>query len=98
RSSDLLAAAINWSPLRGTDMQLYAQTMVATSTTPGVSGALLHFASLEVTRRVRSDLSLNGKLDLNVRDNKDGTGTDYTIGAQIGGTYWINRYVGIDAR
>lgn len=97
-SGPSLAAAINWSPLRGTDVQLYAQTMVDTSTTPGVSGALLHFASLEVTRRVRSDLSLNGKLDLNVRDNKDGTGTDYTIGAQIGGTYWINRYVGIDAR
>ncbi|MEJ5081019.1 MULTISPECIES: outer membrane beta-barrel protein [unclassified Ochrobactrum] len=97
-SGPSLAAAINWSPLRGTDVQLYARTMVDTSTTPGVAGALLHFASLEVTRRVRSDLSFNGKLDLNVRDNKDGTGTDYTIGAQIGATYWINRFVGIDAR
>ncbi|WP_310015157.1 outer membrane beta-barrel protein [Brucella pseudogrignonensis] len=97
-SGPSLAAAINWSPLRGTDVQLYARTMVDTSTTPGVAGALLHFASLEVTRRVRSDLSLNGKLDLNVRDSKDGTGTDYTIGAQIGATYWINRFVGIDAR
>lgn len=97
-SGPSLAATINWSPLRGTDVQLYAQTMVDTSTTPGVAGALLHFASLEVTRRVRSDLSLNGKLDLNVRDNNDGTGTDYTIGAQIGATYWINRFVGLDAR
>jgi len=97
-SGPSLAAAINWSPLRGTDVQLYARTMVDTSTTPGVAGALLHFASLEVTRRVRSDLSLNGKLDLNVRDNTDGTGTDYTVGAQIGATYWINRFVGIDAR
>lgn len=97
-SGPSLAASINWSPLRGTDVQLYARTMVDTSTSPGVAGALLHFASLEVTRRVRSDLSFNGKLDLNVRDNKDGTGTDYTIGAQIGATYWINRFVGIDAR
>lgn len=97
-SGPSLAASINWSPLRGTDVQLYAQTTVDTSTTPGVAGALLHFASLEVTRRVRADLSLNGKLDLNVRDNKDGTGTDYTIGAQIGATYWINRFVGLDAR
>ena len=79
-------------------MNFFAQTMVDTSTTPGVAGALLHFASLEVTRRARSDLSLSGKLDLNVRDNKDGTGTDYTIGAQIGATYWINRFVGLDAR
>jgi len=97
-SGPSLAANIKWSPLRGTDVQLFAQTMVDTSTTPGVAGSLLHFASLEVTRRVRSDLSLNGKLDLNVRDNKDGTGTDYTIGAQIGATYWINRFVGLDAR
>lgn len=97
-SGPSLAANINWSPLRGTDVQLLAQTVVDTSTTPGVSGALLHLASLEVTRRVRSDLSLSGKLDLNIRDNKDGTGTDYTIGGQIGATYWINRFVGIDAR
>ncbi|MCL7999037.1 outer membrane beta-barrel protein [Brucella sp. 21LCYQ03] len=97
-SGPSLAAAINWSPLRGTDVQLYARTLVDTSTTPGVAGALLHFASLEVTHRVRSDLSFNGKLDLNVRDNKDGTGTDYTVGAQIGATYWINRFVGLDAR
>ncbi len=97
-SGPSLAASINWSPLRGTDVQLFAQTTVDTSTTPGVAGALLHFASIEVKRQVRSDLSLNGKLDLNVRDNKDGTGTDYTVGAQIGATYWINRFVGIDAR
>ena len=97
-SGPSLAANINWSPLRGTDVNFFAQTMVDTSTTPGVAGALLHFASLEVTRRVRSDLSLSGKLDLNVRDNKDGTGTDYTIGAQIGATYWINRFVGLDTR
>ncbi|MBC8718865.1 outer membrane beta-barrel protein [Ochrobactrum sp. Marseille-Q0166] len=97
-SGPSLAARINWSPLRGTDVQLYAQTTVDTSTTPGVAGALLHFTSIEVKRQMRSDLSLNGKLDLNVRDNNDGTGTDYTVGAQVGATYWINRFVGIDAR
>jgi len=91
-------AALNWSPLRGTDVRLYAQSTVDTSTTPGIAGSLLHFASLEVSRRIRSDLSLNGRLDANIRQNKDGTGTDYTLGAQIGATYWINRFVGLDAR
>ncbi|MFQ0815668.1 hypothetical protein AVM02_09150 [Brucella anthropi] len=91
-------AALNWSPLRGTDVHLFAQTMVDTSTTPGIAGSLLHLASLDVTHRIRSDLSLNGRLDANIRQNKDGTGTDYTIGAQIGATYWINRFVGLDAR
>lgn len=97
-SGPSINAALNWSPLRGTDVRLYAQTTVDTSTTPGIAGSLLHFASLDVTRRIRSDLSLNGKLDANIRQNKDGTGTDYTIGAQIGATYWINRFVGLDAR
>lgn len=97
-SGPSIAAMLNWSPLRGTDVRLYAQTMVDTSTTPDIAGSLMHFASLDVTRRVRSDLSLNGRLDLNIRDNKDGTGTDYTIGAQIGATYWINRFLGLDAR
>lgn len=97
-SGPSLNAALNWSPLRGTDVRLFAQTMVDSSTTPGITGSLLHFASLDVTRRIRSDLSLNGRLDANIRQNKDGTGTDYTIGAQIGATYWINRFVGLDAR
>ncbi|MBV2144275.1 outer membrane beta-barrel protein [Falsochrobactrum sp. TDYN1] len=97
-SGPSIAARMNWSPLRGIDVRLYAQTLVDTSTTPGIAGSLLHFASLDVTRQVRSNLSLNGRLDVNIRDNKDGTGTDYTIGAQIGATYWINRFMGFDAR
>ncbi len=96
-SGPSINAILNWSPLRGTDLRLYAQTMVDTSTTPGVAGSLQHFASLDVMRRVRSNLSLNGRLDTNIRQNKDGTGTDYMVGAQVGATYWINRMVAIDA-
>ncbi len=47
---------------------------------------------------MRANLSFNGKLDANIRQNKDGTGTDYTLGAEIGATYWLNRMVAIDAR
>ncbi|TMV05967.1 outer membrane beta-barrel protein [Brucella haematophila] len=97
-SGPSINAALNWSPLRGTDVRLYSQTTVDMSTTPGIAGSLLQFASLDVTHRIRSDLSLNGRLDALVRANKDGTGTDYTLGAQIGATYWINRFVGIDTR
>lgn len=97
-SGPSISARINWSPLRGTDVNLFAQTVVDTSTSPGISGSLLYFASIDVTHRVRSDLSLTGRLDLDMRDNKDGSGHDYTIGAQIGATYWINRFMGIDAR
>jgi len=97
-SGPSINAALNWSPLRGTDVRLYSQTTVDMSTTPGIAGSLLQFASLDVTHRIRSDLSLNGRLDALIRANKDGTGTDYTLGAQIGATYWINRFVGLDAR
>lgn len=97
-SGPSISAMINWSPLRGTDVNLFAQTVVDTSTTPGLSGSLLYFASLDVAHHIRSDLSVTGRLDLNIRNNEDGSGRDYTIGAQIGATYWINRFMGLDAR
>lgn len=97
-SGPSINAALNWSPLRGTNVRLFVQTTVDMSTTPDVAGSLLHYASLNVTHQIRSDLSVNGQFDTSIRQNKDGTGTDYTLGAQIGATYWLNRFMGLDAR
>lgn len=91
-------AALNWSPQRGTDVRLGASTSVDNATSAGLNGSLLYLANIDVTRQVRSNLSLNARLDTLIRDNKDGSGIDYTIGAQIGATYWINRFVGINGR
>lgn len=100
RTIDGLAfnAAVNWSPHRGTDVALNARTLVEGATTANVSGSLLYLASLEVKHSVRSNLMLTAALDTRIRDNKDNTGFDYTYGAQIGTTYWINRFVALNAR
>lgn len=100
RNVDGLAfnALVNWSPRRGTDVALNARTLVEGATTANVSGSLLYLASLEVNHNIRSNLMLTAGLDTRIRDNKDNTGFDYMYGVQIGATYWINRFVALNAR
>nr|WP_245411812.1 outer membrane beta-barrel protein [Phyllobacterium leguminum] len=89
-------AAMNWSPERGTDVRLTAQTTVEGATAPGESGDILYLASADVKRLIRANLTLDARLDLTFRDNRDGTGLDRGLGAQIGATYWFNRFVGLN--
>jgi hypothetical protein len=89
-------AAMNWSPQRGTDVRLNAQTIVEGATSPGDSGDILYLANIDVRRLIRADLTLEARLDLTFRDNRDGTGLDRGLGAQIGATYWFNRFVGLN--
>lgn len=91
-------AAVNWSPRRGTDVTLNARTLVDSATTADVSGSLLYLAGLEVRHSLRSNLMLTAGVDTRIRDNKDNTGYDYTYGVQLGTTYWINRFVALNAR
>ncbi|KXF76447.1 hypothetical protein ATN84_14235 [Paramesorhizobium deserti] len=91
-----LNAAMNWSPERGTDVRLAAQTIVEGATAPGESGSILYLANIDVKRLIRANLTLDTSLDVTVRDNRDGSGTDYGLGAELGATYWFNRFVGIN--
>lgn len=89
-------AAINWSPQRGTDLRLGAQTYLETADVAGGNSSVLYLANLTITRMVRSDLSISATLDTTIRDNKDGSGTDYGLGIEAGATYWFNRFFGIN--
>ncbi|YBV96544.1 outer membrane beta-barrel protein [Phyllobacteriaceae bacterium JZ32] len=91
-----LNAAMNWSPERGTDVRLAAQTIVEGGTAPGESGSILYLANLDLKRLIRANLTLDAGLDVTVRDNRDGSGTDYGLGAELGATYWFNRFVGVN--
>ncbi|WP_245419695.1 outer membrane beta-barrel protein [Phyllobacterium salinisoli] len=91
-----LNAAMNWSPERGTDVRLAAQTIVEGGTAPGESGSVLYLANIDVRRLIRANLTLEAGLDLTVRDNHDGSGLDRGLGAEVGATYWFNRFVGIN--
>lgn len=93
-----LDAAMNWSPQRGTDVQLGLRTYLDSSPDIGGNSSILYLANINVTRMIRADLSLNARLDASVRDNRDGSGTDYGMGAEAGATYWFNRFFGVDGK
>ncbi|WP_420960994.1 outer membrane beta-barrel protein [Brucella sp. IR073] len=91
-------AAMNWSPERGTDVRISGQTIVDGGTAPGDSGNILYLANIDVKRLIRANLTFETGLDLTLRDNRDGTSLDYGLGAEIGATYWFNRFVGVNGR
>lgn len=88
--------AIKWSPQRGTDVNLGLLTRVEGGTTPNDSGSIFYEGRLGVKRQIRSNLSVNAELSASLRDNKDGSGLDKGFGAEVGATYWFNRFLGLD--
>lgn len=89
-------AAIKWSPQRGTDVDIGLLTRVEGATAPGESGSVYYEGTVGIKRQVRANLDFNAKLIASLRDNKDDTGLDKGFGAEIGATYWFNRFVGLD--
>lgn len=93
-----MAAKLNWSPERGTLVALTGSTEVEGTTTPGSSGSLLHSARLSVERQMRSNLSANGAVGLAYRDYQSTSDNDLIYSAELGATWWLNRYAGLTAR
>lgn len=93
-----LKGTINWSPIRGTQIRLGTQTRTEISTALYDNGSIYYLSELEIIHHLRSNLTLNTKFDLALRDYQSSSERDWTIGAQIGATYWINRFVALDAR
>jgi hypothetical protein len=89
-------AAIKWSPQRGTDVDIGLLTRVEGATAPGESGSVYYEGTVGIKRQVRANLDLHTKLIASLRDNKDETGFDKGFGAEIGATYWLNRFAGLD--
>ncbi len=89
-------AAIKWSPQRGTDVDIGLLTRLEGATSPGESGSVYYEGTVGIKRQVRANLDFNAKLIASLRDNKDDTGLDKGFGAEVGVTYWFNRFVGLD--
>jgi hypothetical protein len=93
-----LAANIFWSPERDTMINLAAATFVEGTTTPDESGSILHTARLSAERRIRANLTGNAALGAQYRDYIGVNGHDLTLSAEIGATWWLNRYAGLVGR
>jgi hypothetical protein len=93
-----VAAALNWSPMRGTTVALNGSTTVEGATDPGESGSLLYSANLSVERQMRVNLTGTASLGAFYRDYVGMDGHDVGWDAELGLTYWLNRYFGITGR
>ncbi|CAN0655479.1 polysaccharide biosynthesis protein VpsM [Nitratireductor aquimarinus] len=92
-----LAAALNWSPQRGTDVRLDASTTIEGTTDPGDSGSILHSGTLRVERQIRANLTAEAAAGLSWRDYENG-GHDLTMNGEAGMTWWLNRTLGLTGR
>jgi len=91
-----LAASLQWSPIRGTNVFLDASTTVEGGSGAD-SGSILHAASLRVERQLRSNLTGDVSFGVEWRDFEAG-GHDLTLHGQASLTWWLNRYAALVAR
>src|SRR5690606_35453477 len=87
-----------WSPLRGTIVNLTGSTTVEGATAAGESGSILYSGGLAVDHRLRANLSGNLAFGAAYRDYVGIDGHDLTLSAELGLTWWLNRYAGITGR
>lgn len=93
-----LQATANWSPQRDTTISLKGSTSIEGTTTAGRSGSMLYTAELTGTRRIRSDLSVEGSLQASLRDYTGSSDRDTILAASAGFTWWLSRYLGVSGR
>jgi hypothetical protein len=91
-------ADVNWSPERGTLLNLSAGTTVEGTTTANESGSVLYFARLAASRQIRADLTGTTALGGYWRDYAASDGKDVGLYAEASLTWWLNRYLGLIAR
>ncbi|QZZ36291.1 outer membrane beta-barrel protein [Nitratireductor kimnyeongensis] len=92
-----LAAALNWSPQRGTDVRLDGSTTIEGTTDAGDSGSILYAGTLRVERQIRANLTAEAAAGLSWRDYMSG-GHDLTMNGEAGMTWWLNRTLGLTGR
>jgi hypothetical protein len=91
-------ASLDWSPLRGTNVNLLATTEIEGATDAGDSGDILHSVLLTVTRQMRANLTGDIALGAGLRDYTGIDGRDTIWSAEAGMTWWLNRYVGLSGK
>ncbi len=97
-SGPSLAADILWSPVRGTNLRLNAQTTVEGATGANESGSILHSGRLTMSRELRANLSADVALGAALRDYTGTEGHDTILSAEAGMTWWLNRYAGLTGK
>lgn len=93
-----LQGALNWSPVRGTNVSLNGSTTVEGSTTPGDTGSFLYSTNLTVSRDLRANLTGTALLGADYRRYPGSQQHDLTLRGEASLTWWLNRYAGLVGR
>lgn len=97
-SAPSVAASVAWSPMRGTIVTVTGSTTVEGTTSPGRSGSVLYSGGVAVERQMRANLTGNAAAGLSWRDYTASDEHDLIASAEVGATWWLNRYVGLLTR
>ncbi len=92
------SALLSWSPERLTKVDAVASTILEGSTGANESGSILYLGELAVERQIRSNLTANAVIGGGYRDYTGEEGHDILFNAQVGATWWLNRYAGLSGR
>ena len=90
---------LNWSPKRGTNINLGLETTLETATTAGQSGAVVYELESTLSQQIRSNLVARLGATAGYRDYDSGSGrsNQTSYGASAGLTWSINRYLDLEA-
>ncbi len=88
--------AVDWSPQRGTNVNLGLRTAIEPSTTPGESGYISYLASTEITQEVRSNLVARLTGSYEWRDFPTSSSSNQNVYIVGTGLAWnFNRYLAL---
>jgi hypothetical protein len=90
-----LRGTMNWSPMRDTNVALSLGTQVDGARTSGSSTSVLYSGSAVFTRRMRANLDATATLSAAYRDFQGAEASQTTLTAEVGGTWWFNRFTGV---
>ena len=92
-----LAAALAWSPVRGTTVEFNGSTEIEGTTEAGSSGSMLYSGSVAVNRQLRANLTGRALAGIDWRDYSGGE-NDLLMRGEVSLTWWMNRNAGITGR
>ncbi|MEM9574754.1 MAG: outer membrane beta-barrel protein, partial [Pseudomonadota bacterium] len=90
--------ALAWSPVRGTDVTLDANTSFVPSGTEDVSGSLLYATELGLTHRLTSQLTGTASIGAAFETFEGPAADETTLNGSLGLIYNLNRYMALTGR
>ncbi|MGJ8571630.1 MAG: outer membrane beta-barrel protein [Hoeflea sp.] len=90
---------LNWSPSRGTDVNVGLATTLETSTATGQSGAVVYELDSTLSQQIRNNLvaRLGATASYTDYDTGSGRNNQQSYGTSAGLTWTVNRYLDLEA-